>query len=199
MAYNKGKVLEEQISEEPILGNRISENQILNKQISDARISGEQISESQNLDKQASDGQISEGQILEGRVNGIKEFGAFIDLPGGESGLVHISQISSSYVNKVEDYLSEGQNVKVKVLGIKDPEPGKKRKKISLSIREAENSQPQSIISNKDNAPRQANKNFGKYNKYDKPKSQNFEDMMAKFKRESDEKMSDLNQRLDSF
>jgi Predicted RNA binding protein (contains ribosomal protein S1 domain) len=184
MAYNKGKVLEEQISEEPILGNRISDVQI---------------SENQTLDKQASDGQISEGQILEGRVNGIKEFGAFIDLPGGESGLVHISQISSSYVNKVEDYLSEGQNVKVKVLGIKDPEPGKKRKKISLSIREAENSQPQNIIPNKDNALWQAHKNSGRYNKYDNPKAQNFEDMMAKFKRESDEKMSDLNQRLDSF
>jgi S1 RNA binding domain protein len=60
------------------------------------------------------------GSILEGKVTGITKFGAFVSLPGGRSGLVHISEIAYSYVNDVKDYLTEGQEVKVKVIGIDD-------------------------------------------------------------------------------
>ena len=60
------------------------------------------------------------GAVLEGKVTGIMKFGAFVSLPGGKSGLVHISEIAYSYVNEVSDHLQVGQEVKVKVVGIDD-------------------------------------------------------------------------------
>lgn len=71
------------------------------------------------------------GSILEGKVTGITKFGAFVSLPGGRSGLVHISEIAYSYVNDVKDFLTEGQEVKVKVIGIDD------NNRINLSIKKA--------------------------------------------------------------
>ena len=72
------------------------------------------------------------GAILERPVVRIRPFGAFMELEPGGDGLVHISQCALTRVNKVEDVLTVGQMVKVKVLGV-DPEA----KRISLSIREA--------------------------------------------------------------
>lgn len=70
------------------------------------------------------------GAILEGKVTGITKFGAFVLLPGGQSGLVHISEIANAFVNDVNDYLHMGDVVKVKVVGIN--EAGK----INLSIKQ---------------------------------------------------------------
>ncbi len=58
------------------------------------------------------------GSIVDGKVTGITKFGAFVALPEGKSGLVHISEIAYSYVNEVSEYLHEGQEVKVKVIGV---------------------------------------------------------------------------------
>ena len=71
------------------------------------------------------------GSILDGKVTGITKFGAFVSLPEGKSGLVHISEIAYSYVNDVKDHLTEGQEVKVKIIGI--DESGR----INLSIKKA--------------------------------------------------------------
>ena len=60
------------------------------------------------------------GSVLEGKVTGITKFGAFVSLPEGKSGLVHISEIAYTYVNDVKDYLQEGQEVKVKVINVDD-------------------------------------------------------------------------------
>ena len=62
--------------------------------------------------------EISVGAILEGNIKSITKFGAFVSLPGGRSGLVHISEIAHSYVADVKDFLTEGQEVKVKVVSI---------------------------------------------------------------------------------
>ena len=72
------------------------------------------------------------GEVIEGKVTGIANFGAFVALPDGKSGLVHISEIANTYVSNVKDHVSEGQTVKVKVIGIN--ETGK----INLSIKQAE-------------------------------------------------------------
>ena len=72
------------------------------------------------------------GSILEGKVTGITKFGAFVSLPNGKSGLVHISEIANAYVSDVHDFLTDGQAVKVKVLSIN--EAGK----INLSIKQAQ-------------------------------------------------------------
>ena len=71
------------------------------------------------------------GSILEGKVTGLTKFGAFVSLPEGKSVLVHISEIAYSYVNDVKDYLKEGQEVKVKVIGIDE------NGRINLSIKKA--------------------------------------------------------------
>ena len=72
------------------------------------------------------------GMVLEGKVTGITKFGAFVALPEGKSGLVHISEIANTFVNDVHDYVQDGQTVKVKVISIADDG------KINLSIKKAE-------------------------------------------------------------
>lgn len=75
--------------------------------------------------------QLEVGSILEGKVTGILKFGAFVDIGGGKSGMVHISEVSNTFVNDIKDVLTVGQTVKVKVLTISD------EGKISLSIKKA--------------------------------------------------------------
>ena len=72
------------------------------------------------------------GAIVDGKVTGITKFGAFVSLPEGRSGLVHISEIAYSYVNEVSDHLREGQEVKVKIIGIDQAN------RINLSIKQVE-------------------------------------------------------------
>ncbi len=86
------------------------------------------------------------GAILEGKVTGITKFGAFVQLPGGQSGLVHISEIANAFVNDVNDYLHLNDIVKVKVLSVN--EAGK----INLSIKQTMPPAPRPA----QNAPRPA-------------------------------------------
>lgn len=71
------------------------------------------------------------GQILEGTVSGITNFGAFIELGSGRTGMVHISEIADAYVKDINEYLKVNDRVKVKILSIDGHD------KISLSIRQA--------------------------------------------------------------
>ncbi|AFS79368.1 RNA-binding S1 domain-containing protein [Gottschalkia acidurici 9a] len=115
------------------------------------------------------------GNVVEGTISGITNFGAFVQLPEGKTGLVHISEISHDYVNNVSDYLKRDQKVKVKVLSITN------EGKISLSIRQV---QPKKTSSN----PAQVD--FNKPD--DKVKSMSFEDKVAKFLKDSSEKQEQL-------
>ncbi|WP_414045460.1 S1 domain-containing RNA-binding protein [Macrococcus equi] len=74
---------------------------------------------------------IEVGSKLKGKVTGIKNFGAFVELPEGKSGLVHISEVADSYVENIAEHLKVGDEVEVKVLTIGDDG------KISLSIKKA--------------------------------------------------------------
>lgn len=76
--------------------------------------------------------QLEQGSILEGKVTGILKFGAFVDIGEGKSGMVHISEVSNTYVNDINEFLKVGQTVKVKVISI--GEDGK----IALSIKKTE-------------------------------------------------------------
>ncbi|MBQ7638694.1 MAG: S1 RNA-binding domain-containing protein [Clostridia bacterium] len=127
------------------------------------------------------------GEIYEGTVTGLTDFGAFIKLQNGDSGMAHISEVASVYVKNIRDFLSEGQTVKVKVLSVND-------NKISLSIKQAA---PKSY--NEKSHLRKGKRSFSgnqRDNKEqtgsDAPGSMSFEDMMAKFKADSEEKISDL-------
>ncbi|MCI7126540.1 MAG: S1 RNA-binding domain-containing protein [Agathobaculum sp.] len=76
------------------------------------------------------------GAIVEGKVTGITKFGAFVALPEGKSGMVHISEVAASFVNDIKDFLQEGQQVKVKIIGI--DQAGR----INLSIKKAQPQEP---------------------------------------------------------
>jgi len=71
------------------------------------------------------------GTVYEGKVVSIKDFGAFINILPGIDGMVHISELSNERVEKVTDVLSEGQIIKVKLIGIDD------RGRLSLSLKSA--------------------------------------------------------------
>ena len=58
------------------------------------------------------------GSIIEGKVSGITKFGAFVALPGGKSGLVHISEVANTFVRDIHEHLTVGQTVKVKLLSV---------------------------------------------------------------------------------
>jgi len=75
------------------------------------------------------------GQVFEGKITKILDFGAVVDLSGGKDGFLHISQISHQRVNNIHDYLSLGQNVKVKVSEID------RNNKVRLSMKEFESEQ----------------------------------------------------------
>ncbi|KNF07816.1 hypothetical protein CLPU_12c00890 [Gottschalkia purinilytica] len=115
------------------------------------------------------------GNVVEGTITGITNFGAFVQLPEGKTGLVHISEISHDYVSNVSEYLKKDQKVKVKVISISE------EGKISLSIRQAEP---------KKTSRKPAEIDWAKNN--DRHKSMSFEDKMAKFLKDSSEKQEQL-------
>ena len=60
--------------------------------------------------------QVEVGAIVEGKVTGLTNFGAFVSLPDGKTGMVHISEVAPTYVKEIRDYLTENQEVKVCLL-----------------------------------------------------------------------------------
>ncbi len=73
--------------------------------------------------------ELAVGAVLEGKVTGITKFGAFVSLPGGKTGMVHISEVAHVYVSDINEHLTIGQEVKVKVIAV-DPAG-----KVNLSIK----------------------------------------------------------------
>ena len=134
--------------------------------------------------------QLEVGMILEGKVTGITKFGAFVELPGGRTGMVHISEVAPTFVKEIRDFVSENQTVKVKILNI--GEDGK----ISLSMKRAVEPPPRSGNSGP-RAPRPARP--GNYEwQSRRNEGGTFEEMMSRFKQTSDEKMSDLKRCMES-
>ncbi|MDR1132020.1 MAG: S1 RNA-binding domain-containing protein [Oscillospiraceae bacterium] len=135
------------------------------------------------------------GEIFEGKVTGITKFGAFVSLPDGNNGLVHISEIANSYVNDVHDHVSDGQTVKVKVIGIS--EAGK----INLSMKKAEAPAPRAEAERLPKPrpfPARPKEFSGRQNGFaQKSFSQSvssepsFEDKLKQFMQESDSRISD--------
>lgn len=124
------------------------------------------------------------GSIVEGKVSGITKFGAFVTLPEGKSGLVHISEIAYSYVNDVHDHLSEGDAVKVKVIGIDDAG------RINLSIKKATEPPPRPAPRSAPR-PQQSGRDRG-FSSAASKEPATFEDRLKQFMAASDSKLSDL-------
>lgn len=129
------------------------------------------------------------GAVLEGKVSGVTKFGAFVNLPGGKSGLVHISEIANTFVSDVAQYVSVGQTVKVKVIGINGD-------KINLSIKRAEESEEaprrrvqQQRSEQQSRPPKQPQQSSGQVAA--PTEDQAFEDKLKQFMKDSDSRIAD--------
>jgi S1 RNA binding domain protein len=141
---------------------------------------------------------IEVGSVVEGVVTGITNFGAFVELPGGKVGLIHISEVADVYVKDVKDFLKEKDKVQVKVLTIDD------RGKIGLSIKQLQEKKPAepttaqrpAVSTGYKPAPRRAPvSDFRRPNRFNAP---SFEDKLTKFLKDSDERLTDLRKNTDS-
>jgi len=115
---------------------------------------------------------LKSGEIVEGTVKTITNFGAFIDLGEGKTGLVHISEVADGYVKDITEFLSQDQKVKVKILSIDE-----ENKKITLSI-----------------------KKVNETRRVETPKNteMSFEDRLSKFLKDSEERQSEVKRSFES-
>ncbi|MEL1134815.1 S1 RNA-binding domain-containing protein [Desulfitobacterium sp. THU1] len=120
---------------------------------------------------------IAVGTIIEGVVTGITNFGAFVELPEKVTGLVHISEVADAYVKDVRDYLKEQDRVKVKVIHVDE------KGKIGLSIKQANPAPPPPPRNN----PRER-----------RQPTVSFEDKLAKFIKDSDERQLEFRRATES-
>ncbi len=125
------------------------------------------------------------GAILDGKVTGLTNFGAFVELPGGKTGMVHISEVANTYVKEIRDFVKENEMVKVKVLNIGDDG------KVSLSMKQAVE-RPVAPPPRRQGGGRPDNFEWQPRRGAANHESMSFEEMMSKFKQASDEKLSDL-------
>lgn len=126
---------------------------------------------------------IEVGSKLEGKVTGITHFGAFVLLPGGVTGLVHISEISNEYVKDIRDHLKVNDEVAVKVIHVE------KDGKIGLSIRQANEEGPPSSGGQ---ARRGPGGGGGRSRQGGGPSRQTFEDKMVRFMKDSEDRLQAL-------
>ena len=128
--------------------------------------------------------QFTAGEIIKGKVTGLTNFGIFVDLGDGKSGLVHISEVANSYVENINEILKIGDEVTAKILNIS--EDGK----ISLSIKRALDTEKKPKREKKVFSQPKPDNSYTWTPKKQEPAS--FEEMMNQFKQSSDEKFSDL-------
>jgi S1 RNA binding domain protein len=123
------------------------------------------------------------GTVVEGKVTGVTKFGAFVELPEGKVGLVHISQVANTYVNDINQFIKIGDVVKVKVLG--EPKPGK----YDLSIKQAQAAAaPAASPAPFEPRPRRSGR--------PDVVPGSFEDKITRFLKHSEEKLSDIKKNL---
>ena len=145
--------------------------------------------------------ELTVGTILEGKVKSITNFGAFVALPENKTGMVHISEVANAYVSDIRQHLTEGQDVKVVVIGnengkinlsIKRLEPKPQRENTGAPRREGNNFRPQG-----GNVPRrEGTPNPGRPAPTPPPApktaDQLFEEKLKAFMSESDNKLSSI-------
>lgn len=129
---------------------------------------------------------IEVGNKVQGKVTGITNFGAFVELEGEKTGLVHISEVADNYVKDINDILTVGDEVTVKVMNIGDDG------KIGLSIRKAVD-RPDRPVRKYDNKPK-----FNKKPTNSAKPAENFEDKMSKFLKDSEDRLSTLKRQTES-
>lgn len=125
---------------------------------------------------------------LQGKVTGITNFGAFIELPNGATGLVHISEVADSYVKDINEHLKVGDAVEVKVMNVESDG------KIGLSIRKAK---PEAERPQRPQRPKSSG-GSRQGNRPNQNRTENFEQKMARFMKDSEERLSTLKRATES-
>ena len=135
--------------------------------------------------------ELTVGAVLEGKIKSITNFGAFVALPENKTGMVHISEVANAYVSDIRQHLTEGQDVKVVVIGLENG-------KVNLSIKrlEAKPQQREDRPPRRDNAPRPA-RTAPTPPPAPKTADQLFEEKLKQFMSESDSKISSIRQYSD--
>ncbi|MBB6637943.1 MULTISPECIES: S1 domain-containing RNA-binding protein [Cohnella] len=133
---------------------------------------------------------IEVGSKLEGKVTGITHFGAFVDLSGGVTGLVHISEIADSYVKDVHEHLKINDVVTVKVINVD------KDGKIGLSIRQAVDKPPELQQQQPPRGPR--GDRGGRPFKPSGAGRATFDDKLSRFLKDSEERLSSYKKNTES-
>ena len=131
--------------------------------------------------------QLKVGEIVEGTVKSLTKFGAFVALDATTTGLVHISEVAHAYVSDIHDYLTEGQTVKVMVIGLENG-------KINLSIKRTrpaptreQGPRPRGGFQSRGPQPTRQQPSAPS-----QPQTKSFDDMLKQFMSESDSKMSSI-------
>ena len=141
------------------------------------------------------------GAVLEGKVTGITKFGAFVSLPEGKSGMVHISEVANSFVSDIKEFLKEGDTVRVKVINVDDAG------RINLSIKRAQENNQQPVArtggTEQRRAPRprtgqsQGGGRAAQSKQPRDPATMTFEDKLKMFMADSESRMADIRHNTD--
>jgi S1 RNA binding domain protein len=134
---------------------------------------------------------IEVGSKLQGKVTGITNFGAFVELADGSTGLVHISEVADNYVKDINDHLKVGDPVEVKVINVE------KDGKIGLSIKKAKD-RPEAPKSHTHTHTHSGRPRQGRANDRNAPRVENFESKMARFLKDSEDRLSSLKRHTES-
>ncbi|PWA12135.1 RNA-binding protein S1 [Pueribacillus theae] len=133
---------------------------------------------------------IEVGSKLQGKVTGITNFGAFVELPNGKTGLVHISEVAHNYVKDIHEHLKVGEQVEVKVVQVESDG------KIGLSIKKA-TERPENDGYKRGPKPGGFRKG-GKSFRGSPVQFATFEDKLSRFLKDSEERLSTLKRQTDS-
>lgn len=145
---------------------------------------------------------IEVGSKLQGKVTGITNFGAFVELPEGATGLVHISEVADNYVKDINDHLKVGDQVEVKVINVE------KDGKIGLSIKKAKD-RPERPERSNDRGDRRESRGGYSNNNSSRPRNtksqhdnrapkENFESKVARFLKDSEDRLASLKRNTES-
>ncbi len=130
---------------------------------------------------------------LQGKVTGITNFGAFVELPDGSTGLVHISEVADSYVKDINEHLKVGDAVEVKVMNVGADG------KIGLSIRRAKPEAERPQRPQRPSGGRPGGSGGNRSGGRPSPnRTENFEQKMARFMKDSEERLSTLKRATES-
>ena len=143
--------------------------------------------------------ELTVGAVVEGKVKSLTKFGAFVALPDGSTGMVHISEIAHAYFNDIREHLTEGQDVKVMIISRENGKTNLSIKRTLPAPSKPQFSRPQNRSFNgaqrsagpsaeRSSAPRQAGASASQ------PQQKSFDDMLKQFMTESSSKMSSIKQ-----